>query len=60
VLALGSAPPVTADPRLDQLCRNPAFANMHENECVINPPGGGGGGRRGLLQRIRDAVGGIL
>jgi hypothetical protein len=59
-LVLGSATPASADPRLDHLCRNPAFANMHEHECVINTPSGGGGGRRGLFERIRDAIGGIL
>jgi hypothetical protein len=59
---LASAPAAAADPRLDDLCRNPAFANMHENECVIrgNGPGRSNGGDGGLLGVIGRIVGGLL
>jgi hypothetical protein len=48
-------------PRLDNLCRNPAFRNMHEHECIINAGGGvdGEGGRRGLFDIIGDIIGGL-
>lgn len=64
-ITLAPTPPAAADPDLhtqEQLCRNPAYANMHENECVIrgHGPDGPNSGRGGILGVIGRIVGGLL
>lgn len=60
VIALAATEPTALADDLANLCRNPAFRNMHENECVVNGPGHQNRGDGGLLGVIGRVLGGLL